>query len=643
MKTPFYNCFKMKKPVFISLLAALTVFSVRSYPQSNPFIPLNVKKAYSSGTRSVSGMPGPNYWQNHSKYTIRTELFPDSSKLKGSEEVVYFNESPDSLKNIVLRLYPDIYKKGNARSWPLNPNAVSEGMVIEKLSINGEDIDLASRKSATRSATNLYVHLKSPLLPGDSLEVHAEWHFHVSETSPVRMGNYGHNHFFIAYWYPQMAVYDDIDGWDKVEYLGTVEFYNDFSDYNVSVTLPGNYIVWATGSLNNRKELFNRQILKRLEKAKTGDEVIPIFTSEESRKGKVLKSKEVKNSWHYTATGVPDFTFAAAPDFNWDASSVMVDSSTGRRVFVDAVYPDSTRTFADAAKTSREAIEYFSYQMPKWAFPYPHITAFCNGRQGGGMESPMMTNDGDPSNSRWLYGLLAHENAHSYFPFYMGTNERKYAWMDEGWAVYLISDFLKEKFPDYDYAGRGVHSFEQMNGQEKEPNLMTLSYIISDYSSYRYHAYTRPGLAYAFLRDALGDSIFLKALDTYIARWHGKHPLPYDFFNTFSYVEGKPLFWFFKPWFYGPARADLGIKKLTMNNEIVIENYGGLPLPVVVTCTFKDGTTETYSQSVAVWSSGQPAVIVQADQSKKIKEIVLGDGRIPDINTTNNEMKLNEE
>ncbi|NOX85602.1 MAG: M1 family metallopeptidase [Chlorobi bacterium] len=631
----------MKKLIQIVLTGVTVLLSVVAFSQINNLVPLNVKKAYQNETRSLSGAPGPAYWQNHTKYEIETELLVDSSNLKGRENVVYFNESPDTLKKIVMRLYPDIYKKGNARSWPINPNAVGEGMVIEQLKVNGQDIDLSNKKAAARSATNLYIFLTQPLLPGDSLEIFAKWHFHVSEDSPVRMGNYGHNRFFIAYWYPQIAVYDDIDGWDQIEYQGTVEFYNDFNDYDINVTVPANYVVWATGTLKNEKELFNHQVLKRLKKAREGDEVIKIFTSDESRNNKVLKSKNEKNIWHFTASRIPDFTFATAPHFNWDASSLVVDSATGRRVFVDAIYPDSTRSFDKAAEASRESIKYFSFQMPCWPFPYPHITAFCNGRRGGGMESPMMTNDGDPSSNTWLYGLLAHENAHTYFPFYMGTNERKYAWMDEGWAVYLISDFLKEKSKGSSYAERGVYSFEQMNGQEQEPTLMTLSYLISGYSSYRYQAYTRPGLAYAYLKDALGDSIFLKALDTYIQRWHGKHPIPYDFFNTFSFVAGKSLYWYFKPWFFEKARADLGIRKVTAGNEIIIENYGGLPLPVVVTCEFEDGTKETYKESVSVWSSQNPAVIVQANPDKIIKKVVLGDKQIPDINKENNQMEIN--
>ncbi len=632
----------MKKPFQISLTGFIVFFlTFVAFSQNNNLIPLNIKKAYQNETRSVTGAPGINYWQNHSKYIISAELLPESSDLKGKEMIFYFNESPDTLKRIVMRLYPDIYKKGNARSWPLNPDAVNEGMQIDQLKVNGKEIDLTNKKEATRSATNLYISLTEPLFPGDSLEINSEWHFHVSENSPVRMGNYGHDRFFIAYWYPQIAVYDDIDGWDQVEYTGTVEFYNDFNDYDVNITVPGNYIVWATGTLKNEKELFDRHILRRLDKARSGDEVVTIFTSEESRNNKVLKSGKEKNNWHFTANEVPDFSFATAPRFNWDATSVTVDSTSGRRVFVDAIYPDSTRSFDSAAKVSRESIKYFSYQMPHWPFPYPHITAFCNGRRGGGMESPMMTNDGDPSSDAWLIGLLAHENAHTYFPFYMGTNERKYAWMDEGWAVYLITGLLKEKFPDSKYSQRGVYSFEQMNGQEQEPTLMTLSYLISGYSSYRYQAYTRPGLAYAYLKDALGDKTFLKALDTYIQRWHGKHPTPYDFFNTFSYVAGKSLYWFYKPWFWERARADQGIKKVTKDNKIIIENYGGLPLPVVVTCEFADGTKETYKKSVSVWSSQSPAVIVQANPDKKIKKVVLGNKQIPDINKENNQMEIN--
>jgi len=203
----------MKKPIPFIFSGLLVFLSIMAVAQRSNMIPLNIQKAYQDKTRSLSGAPGPDYWQNHSKYRIESELLAGSSDLQGKETIVYFNESPDSLKRIVLRLYPDIYKKGAPRNWAISPDAVGEGMVIEWLKINGDTIDLSNRKSAIRTATNLNVFLPGRLFPGDSLQVDVKWHFHVSEISPVRMGNYGDNRFFIAYWYPQMAVYDDIDGW----------------------------------------------------------------------------------------------------------------------------------------------------------------------------------------------------------------------------------------------------------------------------------------------------------------------------------------------------------------------------------------------------------------------------------------------
>ncbi len=181
------------------------------------------------------------------------------------------------------------------------------------------------------------------------------------------------------------------------------------------------------------------------------------------------------------------------------------------------------------------------------------MTTVSNDTRGGGMESPMMANNGDPESAPDAALTIFHEIAHSYFPFYLGTNERKYAWMDEGWAAFLPLGFSKEYFPDYPYDTRSISSFENINGKEREATLMTLSYSIGDYDSYRNHAYVRPALAYYFLQDALGDSLFKLALHEYMNRWNGKHPLPYDFFNTFNNVTGEDLNWFFDPWFYQPC------------------------------------------------------------------------------------------
>jgi hypothetical protein len=623
----------MRKPY---LLTVMVVFSVyfHAIAQIQQYMPLEIRQAYQKATRSLDGTPGPKYWQNHADYNIRAELLTDESKLSGEESIVYFNNSPDTLSKIVLRLYPDLFKKGNARNWPLGEQAVNDGTQINWLEINGKAIDLKDREVVYRSATNLHVNLPDSLLPGDSINIQTSWEFEVP-TRTVRMGNYKNNRFFIAYWYPQVAVYDDIDGWDVIEYHGTVEYYNDFNNYQVDITVPEGFVVWATGDLMNEEKCFSDYVLERLKQVRSSEEVLRIFSTEDCRNNKVLRNSG-KNTWSFSASEVPDFSFAAADEMNWDGASPIADPATGRRVLADAVYPDSTRSFHNGGMYSRQTVEHFSRVMPGYPFPYSHMTSFCNGRRGGGMETPMMANNGDPGLESRALGLFGHENAHTYFPFLTGINERKYAWMDEGWAVFLPTTLMEKEFPDYRYFERTVSTFEEMSGKEKESALMVLSYQIAGYSSYRYHAYSRSAMAYYFLQDALGDSVFQSALLGFIDRWKGKHPTPYDFFNTFVNLSGQRLFWFIEPWFYSRAYADQGIRKVTMDNMIVVENVGGLPLPVSLLCEYEDGSEEIIAENTSVWQYGDAAIVLAADPEKKIKKLTLGSNLIPDINMNNN-------
>lgn len=602
-------------------------------------IPREIRDAYKAGTRSVEGQPGPNYWQNSSKYKIRATLNLEKSFLNGTETIVYFNNSPDTLRKIVLRLYQDIYKKGNQRDWPVTDSDLHDGTQIVFLKINNQEIDITDNTLASRTSTNLIINLATLLLPKDSAIIECGWNFHVPETRQVRMGNYGHNNLFIAYWYPQVAVYDDIDGWDLNEYTGTVEFYNDFNDYDVVISTSGNQMVWATGELQNSKELYSKNTLEKLEKAKNSNEPVLIVSSEENRNNKVLQNNK-QNNWHFIAKYVPDFSFATANESNWEGSSLVVDQQSGRSTFIEAVYPDSVLTFNQVAIYARNSIQYMSEQLPGWPFPYPKITVFCNANRRGGMESPMMCNNGDASKSYDADNLTFHEISHNYFPFFMGTNERKYAWMDEGWAAYLTSDYNDIYSPDYDYFARYVKSFEDFNGKEAELPLIYLSYQIKNYQSYRVHAYGRSAMAYAFLRNALGDSLFAVSLNRYMNNWNGKHPMPYDFFNSIEQASGQQLDWFFLPWFFEMAYADLGIKKVTIDNKIVIENVGGLPLPILIKCEFEDGTFETYEENTSVWAAENQAVIVNANPDKIIKNVELGSNRIPDVNKKNNDLSL---
>jgi len=390
------------------------------------------------------------------------------------------------------------------------------------------------------------------------------------------------------------------------------------------------------------EEIFTNNVIDKYSRAKSSDEVINIFSVADCKNNVVLKNKGF-NQWKFTASKVPDFTFGVSKHSNWDGVSTIADHETGRRVLVDAVYPDSVDTFDDVAYYAVEGVKFMVDSLPGYPFPYSHITSYCNGQKNGGMESPMMVNEGDPAESADAIGLIFHEISHSYFPFQMGINERKYSWMDEGWATWLPYGILNQLEPDFNYFERISNSFVNLSGKEKEVPLMFLSYHISDYQAYRVHSYNRSAMAYAYLRNALGDKLFKEALHTFMDRWNGKHPIPHDFFNTFENVTGQDLDWYFQPWFFNRAYADLGIKKVTLDNRIVIENNGGLPLPIFAKCYYTDGTSDTIQKNTSIWRSGNNAVIIQADTTKLLEQVIVGNNEIPDVVLENNVISINND
>lgn len=621
----------MKK--LLVLFFATLLFLPSVFSQGN-LMPLNVRQAYEKGTRSTDGYPGPEYWQNHADYSIDVTVDTATDRLSGTATITYFNESPDSLRAILLRLYPDFFRKGNARQWPVPDGDLMDGVSITRLVIDGKEYD-PDNDFPRWWITNFQVRLKSPITPGSKAIVEIDWAFDLPTVRGLRMRKYGKGHYLIAYWYPQIAVYDDVDGWDRSEYTGLVEFYNDINNFDVNITVPGDLAVWATGLLQNMEEVYQPGIIERYNQAKESDEVIRIITQEDLENKKVLVEKD-KHTWKFKAEAVPDFSFALSNKSNWDAASVVVDKESGRRVFTDAVYPDGSDNWKRGAEVTRASVEYMSYELPGWPFPYPHMTSFWSGGRGGGMETPMMANNGAPRRFQDFVELLFHEAAHTYFPFYLGTNERKYAWMDEGWAAYLPAGMVAEYIPESDYLAEYMDSYTSFAGQEAEMPLMILSYQHNNFSSARVAAYTRPAMAYHFLRDALGHEIFKKGLHEYIRRWQGKHPLPYDFFNTFNDVTGEDLSWFWQPWFYEFGYPDLAIKEVRENNEVVIEKIGNIPIPISLYYISEDNQSEKFYFNTATWKDGKSEFVVKLSPELKIKSLELGNEHIPDVDLENN-------
>ena len=614
------------------LAFTIFIFSVSSFAQNysiNDYMPLNLREAVEKGFRTYDGKPGKNYVQNEVTYKIDAELLPKEGKVKGKVVINYKNNFPNALEKLVIRLYQDAFKKGVGRDFQINPADVHDGTIISDFKIDGKEIDLKSDK-INRSGTLLFVKMDTPLNTGVNVIVEMNWEVKFPEISRVRMGKYSDSTLFIAYWYPQMSVYDDLQGWDEQNFTMNQEFYNNFADFDVKITAPEGFLIWATGELQNPAEVYSDEILKSFEKAKTSDEIVKIVTKETKNS---LKTQKGKNTFYYKAKYVPDFAFGAAIDYLWDASTMVVDNKTGRKALISAVYNEKSEDFYQVADISRQAIKYFSEDLPGVPYPYPSMTVF-NGQ--GGMEFPMMVNDGSEPTYASTVGLTSHEIAHTYFPFFMGTNEVKYAFMDEGWARMIPYKFQKE-VGKYNPIALQMKGFDERAGREFEVPPMVPSIQLKG-QTYRMAAYNRPALAYLFLQDMMGEDKFREAMQYYIAVWKGKHPNPFDFFNIMSSFYGEDLSWYFKSWFFNWDYPDLKLK-FEGGTEYTVQNPGRLPLPVKI--YLAEGTFKklVYYQSASIWKDGRTTIKVELETPDKMTWYQLGDENIPDVNRLDNVLK----
>ncbi|MBN1131982.1 MAG: M1 family metallopeptidase [Bacteroidales bacterium] len=578
-------------------------------------MPAEIKQAYEKGTRSYDGTPGANYWQNSVDYRIKVSLDVPNKLLEGHEEVTYHNNSPDDIHELVIRLYGDVYKKGNTRAYTLNENDINEGVALSDVIINGDTCDLTSRRMVTRTATNIRFILQDPLKPGAELTFKASWKQRVPSYSTIRTGAYDSTVFFIAYWYPQVSVYDDVFGWDNLNYSLRTEFYNNLANYDVEITVPENFAVWATGTLDNAVEVLPEQIFNKYKEAWRSEDPVRIISSEDINNG----FNTLRNRWHFVASGVSDFVFAASDRFRWDAA---IQPVNGRDVLVSSVYPmnDTLNNYSDHVAVQKRIMQYYSEQIPGIPYPYEAFTTFIrHGRRGGGMEYPMMANNGGPG-----AGVTVHEMFHTYFPMYVRTNERIWAWMDEGWAVYNTSLVVTRLFNEDDEV---AHLFSDVIGSADTPGtisdlpLITSSEYLTDVN-YRSAAYTTPAMLNAMIHQVLGEELFLKCYREYIMRWATKAPTPYDFFYTFENVSGRDLSWLWKPWFFEFGVPDQSIQSLE-EDRLTIENKGNRPLPVILEVSYKNGERKYITRDAGIWEDGKKSVQLTVPDHENIERISL--------------------
>jgi len=617
-------------------IVALLVLGSHSAQAQDLYMPRNIKAAYEKGTRAMDGKPGKKYWQNKGKYDMMLTVTPKSKMVSGTETIDYTNNSPDTLKQLTIRFVNNIHKPEAPRSGYTGKDFLTSGLTISAFVVNGQPYAVDGKNWGTTGD----VKLKSAILPGQTAKLKIDWNYPLSKESG-REGQLDSSTFFVAYSFPRISVYDDYNGWDKIPHTDRTEFYNDFNDYQFSVKVPRNFVVWATGDLKNPDEVLQPKFAARLKKSLTSDEVISIANAAEMTKGEVTK-QNAWNTWAFTANNITDVTFSVSNHYIWDAGSVLVDNKTKRRASVQSSYDSKAEDFSHGVEWSKEALNWFSNNWPGVPYPFSKMTVV----QGfADMEYPMMVNDSSTPDMEFSQFVMNHEIAHTYFPFYMGTNETRYAHMDEGWATtleYLIAkDQLGKEKADENYKAFRVKRWIFDKSTEEDQPVIALSTQVSG-AGYGNNAYVKPSLAYLGLKDMLGDANFKKYLHTYMDRWNGKHPIPWDFFNTINDASNQDLNWYWNNWFFSNNYIDLAINKVSikgLNYSVALNNIGGFAIPFDVKVTYNDGSTQVIHQTPAIWKANQKIATVQFNAQKAVASIVIDGGIYMDATPGDNNWK----
>ena len=620
----------MLKTTLLSIILAVIFLQANS---QELYMPRDIKQAYQKGTRSSDGRPGKNYWQNFGRYNISISVAPPNTDVKGVEHIVYTNNSTDTLSRLNMKLIMNIHRPGAARFSTTSPDYLTDGIQVDTFKVNGQ---AKNWNNVNARATNQGVGLLKPLMPHDSVKLDIVWHYRLAK-APGREGVIDSTSFYLAYFYPRVSVYDDYNGWDRLDFLDAQEFYNDFNDYTLNVTVPKNFIVWATGTLQNAKQVLQPEYAARLEKSFTSDSTIHIATAEDLAK-KNITTQNDWNTWTWKASDISDVAVGISDHYDWDAASVLVDDAANRRASMQAAFLDKSADFHHSVQFGRNALGWFSHNWPGVPYPFPKMTAF----QGfADMEYPMMVNDSHTGDLKFAQLVQDHEIAHTYFPFYMGINESRYAYMDEGWAttyelligrterpVKQADEFYKQFRVDYWIHDRST--------AEDLPVITPSNEVRGGYGN---NAYGKPSLSYLALKDMLGDELFKKALHTYMNNWHGKHPIPWDYFNSMNSGSGRNLNWFFNNWFFTNYYDDLALENVTKTAagyKADVKNVGGFVIPFDVKVTYADGSTESFHQTSAVWEKNQKQIAIMIKTTKSIKSVELDNGIFMDADESNN-------
>jgi len=588
--------------------------------------------------RGPSGAPGPDYWQQRADYVIRATLDTAGPILRGTERIHYENHSPDTLRFVWVQIEQNIFSK-NSVTYALNQpplhfagGAVFDftgkgfigGITIERFRSAGRELE------RTEYGTMMRVDLPRPLAPKGTIDFDVAWHFPVPPYGGGRMGRIGTRLYEMGQWYPRMVVYDDVHGWNPLPYIGAGEFYLEYGDFDVTLTLPAGFVVAATGTVQNPLAVWTPATRARLTRARRSAERVQIITKDEAVASGAARRAGTK-TWHLAARRVRDFAWAASPDYRWDASS-------WNGILIQTFYRPSATPWEEANRMAWFTIKHFS---ETWGmYPWPHATTVEGLVEG--MEYPMLTFVPSIEKREDQYWVLTHEFGHEWFPMMVGSDERRYPWMDEGFNSFIDYGSAEGYFKGTAYGDTVRRELLTAYGVSAVPGSeQPLIANPVESRDLAWTAYQKPALMLTVLRDAvLGKETFERALREYVRRWTFKHPQPADFFRTIENVSGRNLDWFWRAWVYTTARLDQAVDSVGTARDttfVFLSNRGQMVLPVTLELRYADGSSERRELPIEMWNLGSRFTSRIRTGGKTIAGVVVDpQAMYPDVDRANN-------
>ena len=601
------------------------------------FESIEYKNAYENDTRSRNGTPGPGYWQNSSDYIVKATFDPETKKIIGNVNVTYHNNSPDSLDRLVFKLMHNVYKKGANRQIATDEKNLHAGVIVKNFSVNGLSI---SGKSIFTNGTVISIQIPEPILKNTQTTISLDFETPLPKASGYRCGTIDSTSLFAAYWFPQLAVYDDIFGWDWEEYVGIPENYSDFSNYWVEITIPSEYNIWATGEHLNKDEIFSKEILKKIVASKLSSKPITILDEIDFR-----KPDGTSNTWKFKALNVPDFAWGASDHYVWEGLTAN-NPDAENKCWVQSAYPPGAKNFNQVIDIAQNSVEILSNHFPGLPYPYfKHIT--FRGTKGGGMEFPMIANNYEHADTTTTIMVTAHEIAHNYFPFMIGINERKYGWWDETLTTLMESYVILKKYPHHKVPGffNRKLSMSYYAPQSYSLPLITETSNIMKEMGARINNYIKGPAAMDILVNIIGSEKYYLYNREFMETWAYKHPSPYDFFYYINEKEKESLNWFWNRWFFSYGYPDIAITSAEQNERYLsadLENIGGLPVNFKLNVLYKDGSEDEEEFNASIWKQNLDKISVRIPVSRDVEMISLDKNYSYDADGRNNSILLKE-